>query len=106
MIGRRAHDDAQSFEEAWSGRAPGDAHIAELVRLAESLCEAAVAEPTPAFRESLRTQLMTEAQTVLVPLPAKPSTVPTRQTSPARRRVAGLTAAMVASAGVIGIVAS
>jgi hypothetical protein len=98
MIGRRAHDDAQSFEEAWSGRTPGDEHIAELVRFVEGLCEAAVAEPSPMFRESLRTLLMTEAETVLVPQPDKARTV--------RRRVAGLTAAMVASAGVIGIVAS
>ncbi|MEV7397597.1 DUF5667 domain-containing protein [Aeromicrobium sp. NPDC092404] len=106
MIGRRSHDDAQSFEEAWSGRAPGNEHVAELVRFAESLCEAAVAEPSPAFRESLRTQLMTEAETVLVPMPAKVRTAPVRESSPARRRVAGLTAAMVASVGAVGIVAS
>jgi hypothetical protein len=106
MIGRRFHDDAQSFEEAWSGRAPGDEHIAELVRFAEGLCEAAVAEPSPTFRESLRTQLMTEAETVLVPLAAKTSTPPARASRPVRRRVAGLTAAMVASAGVVGLVAS
>ena len=106
MIGRRFHDDAQSFEEAWSGRAPGDEHIAELVRFAEHLCEAAVAEPSPMFRESLRTQLMTEAETVLVPMPAKTSAPPVRTSRPVRRRVAGLTAAMVASAGVVGLVAS
>ena len=67
MIGRRA-DDAQSFNEAWSGRAPRDEQIAELVRFAETLCEAAVAEPTPEFRLSLRSSLMTEAQTALVSL--------------------------------------
>ncbi|VXC35263.1 DUF5667 domain-containing protein [Aeromicrobium sp. 9AM] len=106
MIGRRSHDDAQSFEEAWSGRASGDQQIADLVRFAERLCEAAVVEPSPMFRESLRTQLMTEAATVLVPLPAKPVATPARDTRPARRRVATLTAAMVASAGVVGIVAS
>ncbi len=80
--------------------------IAELVRFAEALCEAAVAEPTPMFRESLRTQLMTEAETVLVPMPAKARTPPAREARPVRRRVAGLTAAMVASAGIVGIVAS
>lgn len=106
MIGRRFHDDAQSFEEAWSGRAPRDEHIADLVRFAEGLCEAAVAEPTPMFRESLRARLMTEADKVLVPMPAKVHPVPARQTRPVRRRVAGLTAAMVASAGVVGIVSS
>ena len=108
MIGRRFHDDAQSFEEAWSGRAPGDKHIAELVRFAEALCEAAVAEPTPMFRESLRTHLLTEAETVLVPMAAKVQVAPARETRtrPVRRRIAGLTAAMVASAGMVGIVAS
>lgn len=107
MIGRRFHDDAQSFEEAWSGRAPGDEAIAGLVRFVEGLCEAAVAEPSPMFRESLRTMLMTEAETVLAPLPATPrAATPTREARPVRRRVAGLTAAMVASAGVVGIVAS
>jgi hypothetical protein len=58
------------------------------------------------FRESLRTQLMTEAKTVLVPLTAASRTTPTRTTRPVRRRVASLTAAMVASAGIVGIVAS
>ena len=107
MIGRRSHDDAQSFEEAWSGRAPGDDHIAELVRFAEALCEAAVAEPTPMFRDSLRTQLMTEAETALVPMPAKvQAAAPVREVRPMRRRIAGLTAAMVASAGIVGIVTS
>lgn len=107
MIGRRFHDDAQSFEEAWSGRTPGDEHIAELVRVAESICEAAVAEPSQSFRETLRTRLMTEAETVLVKQPAAPSAARARETRrPVRRRVASLTAAMVASAGVIGVVAS
>lgn len=106
MIGRRFHDDAQSFEEAWSGRTPADAEIAGLVRFVEGLCEAAVAEPSPMFRESLRTMLMTEAETVLTPMPATSRTMPTRETRPLRRRVASLTAAMVASAGVVGVVAS
>ena len=107
MIGRRFHDDAQSFEEAWSGRAPRDEEIAGLVRFVEGLCEAAVAEPSPMFRDSLRTMLMTEAETVLAPMPATSrAAAPTRESRPVRRRVATLTAAMVASAGVVGIVAS
>ncbi|GAA3524104.1 hypothetical protein GCM10022234_20780 [Aeromicrobium panaciterrae] len=112
MIGRRA-DDAQSFDEAWSGRAPRDEQIAELVRVAEILCESAVAEPTPEFRLSLRSALMTEAETALVPAgtPA-PGTSGVRTISPAparrpvRRRIAGLTAAALASAGVVGLVSS
>lgn len=108
MIGRRSHDDAQSFEEAWSGRAPGDEHIAELVRFAERLCESAAIEPSMQFRDSLRTQLMTEATTVLVAQPGTSRTItaPTSERRPVRRRIAGLTAALVASAGVVGLVAS
>ncbi len=107
MIGRRA-DDAQSFEEAWSGREPRDEQIAQLVQFAESLCEAAVAEPTPEFRLSLRTTLMTEAETALVPVTPSPRklAVAAPAQRPIRRRIAGLTAAALASAGVIGLVSS
>ena len=106
MIGRR-HDDAQAFEEAWSGRAPRDEQIAQLVRFAETLCEAAVAEPTPEFRGSLRTTLMTEAETALVPVKSAPRTTTVAPAHrPVRRRIAGLTAAALASAGVIGLVSS
>jgi hypothetical protein len=108
MIGRRSHDDAQSFDDALSGRAPKDEHIAELVRLAESLCESAAVQPDAAFRTSLRAQLMTEAQTVLVPMPASPRPAVARadEAAPVRRRVATVTAALVTSAGVVGLVAS
>lgn len=112
MIGRRA-DDAQSFDEAWSARAsqkrvPRDEQVAELVRFAEILCEAAVAEPTPEFRLSLRSTLMAEARTVLVPAEAKPRSLATAVPAPrpVRRRIAGLTAAALASAGVVGLVSS
>ncbi|MDR7087909.1 hypothetical protein J2X11_002748 [Aeromicrobium panaciterrae] len=106
MIGRRA-DDAQSFNEAWSGRAPRDEQIAELVRFAETLCEAAVAEPTPEFRLSLRSALMTEAQTALLPVKSTPRTIAAATTQrPVRRRIAGLTAAALASAGVVGLVST
>lgn len=105
MIGRRRHY-AQAFDDAWSGGTPGDERVAELVRFAESLCEAAVVEPTPAFRSSLRHQLMTEAATVLVPQPATAGITSATRTRPVRRRLAGLTAAIVASAGAVGIVAS
>ena len=76
MSGRRA-DDAQAVEEAWSGRAPRNAQIAELVLFAENLCEAAVVEPSAQFRGSLRTMLMTEAETALVPAvkTARPTTL-------------------------------
>ncbi len=110
MIGRRSHDDAQSFEEAWNGRTPRDGHIADLVRFAENLCEVAVVEPTMAFRSSLRDQLMVEAQTALVQMPTVPrqpvALVPTSSHRDVRRRAASITAALVASAGAVGLVGS
>jgi hypothetical protein len=107
MIGRR-NDDAQSFEEAWSGRTPRDEHIADLVRFAENLCEAAAVEPDLAFRDSLRTRLMDEAATSLVKTPraTRPAAAPVHEAHPVRRRLAGLTAALVASAGIVSAVAS
>jgi hypothetical protein len=108
MIGRRSHDEAQRFADALEGRTPKDDHVADLVRFAESLCEAAVAEPTPTFRDSLRAQLMADAATVLVatpPTPRRPVAVEPASSS-ARRRLAAATAALVASAGVVGLVAS
>jgi hypothetical protein len=108
MIGRRA-DDAQAFDEAWSGRAPRSSEIAELVQLAESICEAAVAEPSAEFRGSLRLQLMTQAETTLVPATktSRPGTfAPATRPRSARRRVAGLTAAALLSVGTVGLVSS
>jgi hypothetical protein len=108
MIRRRA-DDAQAFEEAWSGRAPRNEQIAELVQFAEQLCEAAVVEPTSEFRGTLRTLLMAEAETALVPAAntARPVTLtPTPRAHPVRRRVAGLTAAALVSVGTVGLVSS
>lgn len=114
MMGRRSHDDAQSFDDALTtGRPPKNEHIAELVRFAEGLCEAAAVEPSAEFRGALRAQLMTEATTVLVPMPPAPTAstrlrdathdTPVRS---GRRRIAGMTAALVASAGAVGLVAS
>lgn len=109
MIGRRSPDEAQSFDDALTtGRAPRDEHIADLVRFAEDLCQAATVEPTAIFRSSLRSQLMAEAATVLVPMPTRPRLVVADRPAAGsgRRRVARVTAGLVASAGVVGIVAS
>lgn len=110
MIGRRPHDDAQAFEDAWNGRAPRDETIADLVQFAEGLCEAAAVEPSLAFRSDLRGRLMTEAATALVPMPgsSRPTTEPrvNRSSRPARRRIAGLAATLIASAGAVSLVAS
>jgi hypothetical protein len=108
MIGRRSHGAARAFDEAWRGGTPRDEHIAELVRVAEDLCEAAVVEPSPAFRGSLRTQLMAEAATVLIPLPppARRPVVASARSGPARRRLASITAVLIATGGAVGIVTS
>ncbi|MET0820373.1 MAG: DUF5667 domain-containing protein [Aeromicrobium sp.] len=106
MIGRRSHDDAQAFADALDGQTPDDARVADLVRFAESLCAAATVEPAPAFRDSLREQLMTDAATVLVAKPPTPRRPEPESPQPARRRLAAATAALVASAGVAGLVAS
>lgn len=107
MIGRREHDDAQAFDRAWSGAAPRDHDVAELVRYAEMLCEAAsVVEPGSAFRSSLRTRLMAEAAEVLVPMPSDGLAVVTEPTRAGRRRVATIASAAVASLGVVGMVSS
>jgi len=111
-MNRRLRDEAQAFDEAWENRArmrpeQWSSEVAGLVTCAEQICEAAVAEPTPEFRSALRTQLMAEASTVLAPAPARTSPVraPRRTTSHGfRRRLAGLTAAVVSSAGFVGLV--
>lgn len=111
MIGRRG--DAQAFDDAWNQRTPGDREIAELVRVAEALCEAAAeVSPTPEFTGALRTRLMAEAATTLIPV-AKPtrtvvpiSTAAPKTPTPTRRRAARLSAAGFAVAGVVGLVST
>lgn len=112
MIGRRG--DAQAFDDALNRRAPAPREIAELVGVAESLCEAAArVEPGVAFRESLRTRLMTEAHSVLVPAskpvrPARQAAAPVIAPKPDRSRVrlARLSAAGFAVVGAVGMVST
>jgi len=112
MIRRGGYDASQAFEDAWQARARStsrNAEVRDLVRTAERLCEAAVAEPSPEFTQNLRARLMAEAADVLVARPADVTPVrprPSRTVSGTRRRLAGLTAALVASVGVVGTVAS
>jgi hypothetical protein len=118
-MNRRLRDDAQAFEEAWNSRArraltAQDAQIADLVACAEQICLAATIEPTAEFRTSLRVQLMTEADTVLSP--AGPVVRPEKRRvwvrrgpvhAPSyafRRRLAGVTAALVTAGSFIGLV--
>ena len=110
MIGRRSHDDAQAFDQAWCAGTSSDENIAALIGVAEQLCQsAATTEPSAEFRTSLRSRLMTEAATVLVPPPPTPRAVAPARAEvrrPVRRRVATITAALITSAGAVGIVAS
>ena len=115
-MNRRLRDEAQAFDEAWNSRArgsagagqtPWDHEVADLVACAEQLCEAAVAEPSAEFRTALRTRLMTEAGTVLAPAATRSQPVPRpplRTSLAFRRRLAGATAALVSSAGFVGLV--
>lgn len=109
-MNRRRHDDAQAFHEAWENGLPATGEVAELVRAAETLCARAAEQPSARFRTDLRERLMTEAATVLVPQKAgrtTPSPMPSTPTrSPARRRLAGLAAAAVASVGAISMVST
>jgi hypothetical protein len=110
---RRQREQAQAFDQAWEARAhthrsPSDDEVSRLVTFAEQLCEAAVAEPSAEFRYALRTQLMTEAATVLAPADprtARPHRSPVRTPSFGfRRRLAGATAAFVTAGGFVGLV--
>jgi uncharacterized protein DUF5667 len=119
-MNRRLHDDAQAFDEAWSDRARGlttvrDAEIADLVAAAEQICLAATIEPSAVFRSSLREQLMTEAATVLSPAGSTTRLKKHRRLGwrrgqvrvpsyALRRRLAGVTAALVTAASFIGLV--
>ncbi len=104
---RRREIDA--FQEAWERGVPADEQVAALVRTAERVAASAAADPSPAFRASLRDRLMTEAASVLVAQPesrSTPAVSPARTPAPFRRRLAGLTAAAVASVGAITLVSS
>lgn len=105
---RRHHDDAWAFEEAWAGRTPRDTDIAALVACAEQICAAAAVEPSADFRSSLRERLMTEAATVLVTSPPATRTAPSPATTirPIRRRLAGVTAAVIGAVSVVSLVGS
>ncbi|MEO6473360.1 MAG: DUF5667 domain-containing protein [Aeromicrobium sp.] len=107
MIGPRASIEAEAFADALEGRGPRNGETRELVRFAESLCEAAV-DPSPAFLLSLRAELMSDASTVLVAARKTDRTATfDRQVSrPLRRRFIAAAATVVAMSGTVGLVAS
>jgi hypothetical protein len=114
MIGRGASHDAEALDAAWtssstSSESPDlDPQTAHLLRTIELLGRSAVVEPTEQFRTDLRDRLMAEAADVLVaparPAPAAPAEAPNR--SPRRRRLATLTAAIVAGTATFGMVSA
>lgn len=120
MIGRSEVNDAESFDRAWTSRSTGSARprgaaagdIAALLQTAELLTRSASIEPSAQFTADLRARLMAEAADVLVAAPARPATDhavaphPHPRRSPRRRRLAGLTAALVAGTATVGMVAS
>lgn len=106
MIGPRGSKDAKAFADALEGRGPRNSDVQQLVRFAESLCEAAVA-PSEDFVLNLRAGLMADAASVLVDTrkTARPVSVhPVAH--PIRKRLAAATAGVLATAGMLGIVAS
>ncbi len=121
MIGRSEVNDAESFDRVWTSRSTGSARprgahaddIAALVRTAELLTRSASIAPTEQFTTDLRARLMAEAADVLIPAPARSGTArgtapdahPTR-TARRRRRLAGLSAALVAGTASVGLVTS
>lgn len=106
MSWARGNNDAEAFADALEGRVPTGGDVQQLVRLAESLCEAAV-DPSPDFVLSLRADLMADASSVLVVAPKTLRTATTRPVPhPVRKRLAAVTAGLLATAGIVGIVSS
>ena len=102
----RASKDAEVFADALEGRGHRNSDVQDLVRFAESLCEAAV-DPSPDFVLSLRSELMADASSVLVVAPKPVRAATARPVAhPIRRRLAAATAAVLATAGMVGIVSS
>lgn len=106
MIGPRASKDDEAFADALEGRGLHNSDVQQLVRFAESLCQAAV-EPSADFVLGLRAELMADAATVLV-VTHRPARVETSHlvAHPVRRRLAAATAGVLATAGLVGIVTS
>lgn len=106
MIRPWARKNAEVFANALDGRGPRNSEVQQLVRFAESLCEAAV-DPSPEFLRGLRAELMADASSVLVVTrKAERKFTEKAVVHPVRKRVAAATAAFVATAGMLSIVAS
>lgn len=106
MIRSRASKDAEIFDNALAGRGPRNSDVQQLVRIAESLCEAA-AEPAGDFVLRLRAELMADASSVLVVAHKPDRTVTSPPVAhPVRKRLTVATAGVLATAGMLGIVAS
>ncbi len=105
MIGHRSTNDAEAFANGFVGRGELDAEVRDLVRFAERLCEFGT-EPDPVFLSTLRSDLMIEAETVLVksaPRAAMATKVTPHRT---RRRLIAAATAGVAMAASVSLVAA
>lgn len=105
MIGNRSTHDAEAFANGFVGRGTLDTEVQELVCFAEGLCELGV-EPDPEFMSSLRSNLMVEADSVLVKSAPRAAVAITATSHPARRRLIAAATAVVAMAASVSLVAS
>ncbi|WP_432476372.1 DUF5667 domain-containing protein [Nocardioides sp. GXQ0305] len=82
---RRRAEEFHSLVETPTGGAPRDDHLQEFLAIVESLRAVPDAEPRPEFVTSLRDELMTAADTLLVPAGDDRLTLPARNPRRDRR---------------------
>lgn len=119
-------DDADAFDAALSGAAPTDTEIASLLSLARQVAgSAAAVEPSPTFRASVRSALISDAAIHLAPPGIRPAGVASRATdrstsgvavvlarvwaqvaAQSRRRLAIVAATFITAFGLTGISAA
>ena len=98
---RRRAEEFHSLVEARAAGAPRDARLVEFLEIVEQLRDVPAPEPRPEFVGSLREQLMTAADTLLVPSGGERLSLPVRSRSRDRRL-----AAAVGGFAVVGATAS
>lgn len=104
-----ARKDAEAFADALEGRGRLEGEIRELVQCAESLCAASAAEPSRDFVLNLRSELMRDAQSVLIVKERRPrvaESAPAPALHRVRRRLAALTTGLIVAVGGAGLVSS
>ena len=97
---------AQAFAEAWgSRRRTDDAEVGALMALARRVEDSATATPDPAFRESLREQLLASAGQTMVAGPPRRVLEP-QPLSPGRRRARWAGALVAGALALVGSVSA